>query len=55
MGGLAGALGRAIGAIRWLCPARAPGCPHQTPWAKALSEMSSQQLAGLGEPPRGRL
>lgn len=55
MGGSAGALGRAIGAICWLCPARALGCPHQTLWAKAPSEMSSQQLAGLGEPPPGRL
>lgn len=54
MQGWVGALGRvtgAIGVIHWSCPARALACPGKTPWAKALSEMSSQQLWVLVESP----
>lgn len=58
MGGSVGALGRVTGAtgvIHWSCPARALGCPGQTQWAKALSEMDSQQPRVLLEPPQGSL
>lgn len=58
MQGWVGALGRvtgAIGVIHWSCPARALACPGKTPWAKALSEMSSQQLWVLVESPQGKL